>query len=109
MNASTITTSVPAQVCQSQASERKVKLSAKHNAAKAAKKQDYDEASMLSSINTKLESLMTLETKVDNIEKLIQLFSDKYHEVLVHLWDYGKRKSDLNKRAQTIEKRDSEW
>lgn len=63
---------------------------------------------MLSAINAKLDSLMSLKETVGGIEKSMQEMSDKYEEVLREMKEHSKEMKQLKKRVERLERTDAE-
>lgn len=70
------------------------------------KESDDNVASILVGINEKLEKLMTLKNTVESIEQSVQLMSDQYDELLVHVRHQDKEKSQIKKRVDILERRE---
>lgn len=70
------------------------------------KESDDNVASILVGINEKLEKLMTLKNTVESIEQSVQLMSDQYDELLVHVRHQDKEISQIKKRVDALERRE---
>lgn len=63
---------------------------------------------MFASVNAKLDSLLVLKDTVGGIEKFMQELSDKYDEVVKDIGEQKKETKKLQKRLETLEKRDAD-
>lgn len=70
---------------------------------KAKKDTEIDVVAMLTCMNKKLNSLLSMKETVDGIEVSIQTMSDKYDELLEHVRQQDNDIKSLKKRVQKIE------
>lgn len=79
----------------------------KENGATGKQKIDINVASQLVELNTKLDSLLTLPTKIGELEASVQVLSDKFDEFQARLASQEKVTQELTKRVQKLEGADS--
>lgn len=75
----------------------------KENGAAVKQKIDKDVASQLLEMNTKLDALMVLPTKMGELEASVQVLSDKFDEFQERLASQEKATKELTKRVQKLE------
>lgn len=76
--------------------------------AKTKKDTEIDVVAMLTCMNKKLNSLLSMKETVDSIEVSVQSMSDKYDELLEHVNQQDKDIKNLKKRVQKIENTETE-
>lgn len=70
-------------------------------------KNQADLATLLVALNEKVDGLATLKDTVESIEKSVQLMSNQYDEILIHMRRQDKEIGELKKRVEKIERQEN--